>query len=236
MADGRIVAVGPELAGAGARGDRRARAARPARRGRRPRPPQRARARRLGGLRDRHRGAGGRRHDVARSTCRSTRSRRPSTAPPSTPRSRRRRASRASTSRCGAASSRRPRPPRRARARAASSASRPSCRPAGCEEFEAADDLTLLEGMARAARLGLPVAVHAESEELTRRLARRAVAEGRVGVRDYLASRPVLAELEAIAPRDRLRRRDGLRAARRPRLAAAAAWRWWRRRGRGGST
>ena len=68
----------------------------------------------------------------------------------------------------------------------------------GVEEFEAADDLTLLEGMARAARLGLPVAVHAESEELTRRLARRAVAAGRVGVRDYLASRPVLAELEAI--------------------------------------
>ena len=41
----------------------------------------------------------------------------------------------------------------------------------GVDEFPAADDLTLLEGMARAARLGLPVAVHAESEELTRRLA-----------------------------------------------------------------
>jgi allantoinase len=68
----------------------------------------------------------------------------------------------------------------------------------GVEEFEAADDLTLLEGMARAARLRLPVAVHAESEELTRRLARRAVAHGRVSVRDYLASRPVIAELDAI--------------------------------------
>jgi allantoinase len=68
----------------------------------------------------------------------------------------------------------------------------------GVPEFEAADDLTLLEGMARAARLGLPVAVHAESDELTSRLTRRAVAEGRVGVRDYLASRPVVAELEAI--------------------------------------
>jgi allantoinase len=68
----------------------------------------------------------------------------------------------------------------------------------GVEEFEAADDLTLLEGMARAARLGLPVAVHAESEELTSRMARRAIAEGRVSVRDYLASRPVLAEVEAI--------------------------------------
>jgi allantoinase len=68
----------------------------------------------------------------------------------------------------------------------------------GVEEFEAADDLTLLEGMARAASLGLPVAVHAENDEITRRLARRAVAEGRFGVRDYLLSRPVLAELEAI--------------------------------------
>jgi allantoinase len=68
----------------------------------------------------------------------------------------------------------------------------------GVPEFEAADDLTLLEGMARAARLGLPIAVHAESEELTSRLARRALAEGRVGVRDYLASRPIVAELEAI--------------------------------------
>jgi allantoinase len=68
----------------------------------------------------------------------------------------------------------------------------------GVQEFEAADDLTLLEGMARAARLGLPVAVHAESEAITSRLARRAVADGRVTVRDYLASRPVVAELEAI--------------------------------------
>jgi allantoinase len=68
----------------------------------------------------------------------------------------------------------------------------------GVDEFEAADDLTLLEGMARAARLSLPVAVHAESEAITSRLARRAVAAGRVTVRDYLASRPVVAELEAI--------------------------------------
>jgi allantoinase len=68
----------------------------------------------------------------------------------------------------------------------------------GVEEFEASDDLTLLEGMARAARLGLPVAVHAESDALTSALARRAVAEGRTTMRDYLASRPVVAELEAI--------------------------------------
>jgi allantoinase len=56
----------------------------------------------------------------------------------------------------------------------------------------------MYEGMAAAARLGLPVAVHAESDAMTAALAARAVAAGRVGVADYLASRPVLAELEAI--------------------------------------
>ncbi len=68
----------------------------------------------------------------------------------------------------------------------------------GIADFAAADDLTLYEGMVAAARLGLPVAVHAESEALTSALAARALAEGRLSVRDYLASRPVLAELEAI--------------------------------------
>ena len=69
----------------------------------------------------------------------------------------------------------------------------------GVDDFERADDLTLYEGMQRAAALGLPVAVHAESEAITSGLTGRAVAEGRTGVRDYLASRPIIAELEAIA-------------------------------------
>lgn len=68
----------------------------------------------------------------------------------------------------------------------------------GIADFPAADDLTLAEGMAQAAALGLVVAVHAESDTITRELARRAIAAGQTGVRDYLASRPVLAELEAI--------------------------------------
>ena len=38
--------------------------------------------------------------------------------------------------------------------------------PSGIDDFEAADDDTLHEGMAEAARLGLPVAVHAESPAL----------------------------------------------------------------------
>ncbi len=69
----------------------------------------------------------------------------------------------------------------------------------GIPDFPAADDLTLLDGMRIAARLGLIVAVHAENDTLTSRLAARAIKEGRTGIRDYLASRPAIAEVEAIA-------------------------------------
>ncbi|HMC61325.1 MAG TPA: hypothetical protein VKJ01_19200, partial [Candidatus Solibacter sp.] len=51
----------------------------------------------------------------------------------------------------------------------------------GLPEFPRADDLTLLDGMREAARLGLPVAVHAESDELIRALTFRALEAGRLG-------------------------------------------------------
>jgi allantoinase len=69
----------------------------------------------------------------------------------------------------------------------------------GIDDFRAADDATLFEGMQRAARLRLPVAVHAENDTITASLAARAIAEDRLGMRDYLASRPVIAEIEAIS-------------------------------------
>jgi allantoinase len=69
----------------------------------------------------------------------------------------------------------------------------------GLDEFDAADDLTLLEGMQVAAKLGLPVAVHAESDFITSALSSRLRAAGKTGIRDYLESRPVVAELEAIS-------------------------------------
>ncbi len=68
----------------------------------------------------------------------------------------------------------------------------------GIADFPMADDLTLYEGMARVAKLGRIVLVHAENDQITSELARRAITQGRTGVRDYLTSRPVLAELEAI--------------------------------------
>jgi allantoinase len=68
----------------------------------------------------------------------------------------------------------------------------------GLPEFPRADDLTLCEGLREAARLGLPVAVHAESDEICSALAARCRREGRTGIRDFLHSRPVVAEVEAI--------------------------------------
>jgi allantoinase len=68
----------------------------------------------------------------------------------------------------------------------------------GIDEFPCTHGKPLLEGMKRAADLRLPVAVHAESNELTGALTQRAIAEGRTAVEDYLATRPVEAELEAI--------------------------------------
>ena len=68
----------------------------------------------------------------------------------------------------------------------------------GIPDFARADDLTLYRGMKKAQALGLPVAVHAESEEITSRLAAEALAAGCTSIRDYLASRPVVAEVEAV--------------------------------------
>ena len=200
VADGRIVAVGPELERPGARGGRRARAARPARRGRRPRPPQRARAHRLGGLR--HRAPP--RWRPAATTCAIDM---PLNAVPPTI--------------DGAAFD--------AKVAAATGVARVDfalwgglvpgdldrldelaargvvgfkafMSASGVEEFEAADDLTLLEGMARAARLG-PARRRARRERGAHAPARRAARSPRAGTACATTwpRAPSLAELEAIA-------------------------------------
>ncbi len=68
----------------------------------------------------------------------------------------------------------------------------------GIEDFECVDNATLREGMKGCAALGKLVAVHAESDAITTRLAAKALAENKISVRDYLDSRPIHAELEAI--------------------------------------
>jgi len=62
----------------------------------------------------------------------------------------------------------------------------------GLPEFPRADDRTLLEGMRESAKLGLPVLVHAENEEICRG-----------------SSRPVIAEVEAITRACLLARETG---------------------------
>jgi allantoinase len=68
----------------------------------------------------------------------------------------------------------------------------------GIDEFPAADDHTLLEGMRLAAGLGQIVAVHAENDGITSARSQIAIQSGQLSIRDYLNSRPVIAELEAI--------------------------------------
>ncbi len=68
----------------------------------------------------------------------------------------------------------------------------------GIDDFKAVDDLTLYEGMSKATQLGLPVAVHAESEAITSALTKQIRDKGGKTIRDYLQSRPLIAELEAI--------------------------------------
>lgn len=68
----------------------------------------------------------------------------------------------------------------------------------GEDIFAEVDDLTLYEGMKEIAHLGLVLALHAESEEIVSKLAAQALAEGRRGALDFVATRPIAAELEAV--------------------------------------
>jgi allantoinase len=62
----------------------------------------------------------------------------------------------------------------------------------GLPEFPRSDDRTLFDALREAARLGVPVAVHAENNDLV------APRGGGSSARDYLESRPIVAEVEAI--------------------------------------
>ncbi|MFD6441214.1 allantoinase [Peribacillus sp. NPDC060186] len=68
----------------------------------------------------------------------------------------------------------------------------------GNEEFERADDFTLLHGMKKIAKLGKVLALHAESEPITQWLKQEKEELGLFSSDDYAATRPVLAEAEAV--------------------------------------
>jgi allantoinase len=68
----------------------------------------------------------------------------------------------------------------------------------GIDDFAGVDDATLRAGMKEAARLKKIVALHAESETMTRELTQEKLREGKTSVHDFLDSRPITAELDAI--------------------------------------
>jgi allantoinase len=68
----------------------------------------------------------------------------------------------------------------------------------GIASFPHVDERTLREGMKRAAKLGLLVAVHAEDDALAARFTAEQKAKGNTDARAWLASRPVEVELAAI--------------------------------------
>jgi len=66
------------------------------------------------------------------------------------------------------------------------------------DAFREVDDFTLLEGMKIIASVNKVLALHAESEPIVSKLGQAMRAEGRLTPADYAASRPIVAELEAI--------------------------------------
>lgn len=68
----------------------------------------------------------------------------------------------------------------------------------GNDEFERADDLTLLNGMQKIASMGKILALHAESAPIINWLQKEKLDSGKLSGDDYLESRPILAEAEAV--------------------------------------
>ena len=68
----------------------------------------------------------------------------------------------------------------------------------GIDSFPRVDAKTLREGMKRAAKLEMLVAVHAEDDALAAKLTAEQKAKGKTDAKAYLASRPVEVELAAI--------------------------------------
>lgn len=68
----------------------------------------------------------------------------------------------------------------------------------GNKEFEAVDDISLLNGMKIIAKLNKVLALHAESASITNWLKEEKEKEGKCSADDYLETRPIIAEVEAV--------------------------------------
>ncbi|MFC4766726.1 allantoinase [Effusibacillus consociatus] len=68
----------------------------------------------------------------------------------------------------------------------------------GIDDFVHVDDSTLFQGMEKIAELGSILALHAENDVITSRLSASSIEQGRLTVRDFCSSRPILSEIEAV--------------------------------------
>lgn len=70
--------------------------------------------------------------------------------------------------------------------------------PSGIDDFNSADDETLFKGMTEIATFGSLLAVHAESTVICDQLASQKIKEGKTSARDFVESRPIISEIEAV--------------------------------------
>ena len=70
--------------------------------------------------------------------------------------------------------------------------------PSGIDDFHNADDETLYKGMKEIASFDSILAVHAESTVICDQLATEKISQGKTSARDFVESRPIISEIEAV--------------------------------------
>lgn len=70
--------------------------------------------------------------------------------------------------------------------------------PSGIDDFNNVDDESIYKGMKEIASLGSLLAVHAESTVMCDQLASEKIGQGKVSARDFVESRPIISEVEAV--------------------------------------
>ena len=70
--------------------------------------------------------------------------------------------------------------------------------PSGIADFNSVDDETIYKGMKEIASLGSLLAVHAESTVICDQLAKEKQSQGKTTARDFVESRPIISEIEAV--------------------------------------
>ncbi|MDI2586904.1 allantoinase [Psychrobacillus sp. NEAU-3TGS] len=70
--------------------------------------------------------------------------------------------------------------------------------PSGIDDFHHSDDETLYRGMKEIASIGSLLGVHAESTVICEQLATKKLQEGKTSARDFVESRPIISEIEAV--------------------------------------